>query len=376
MADPEDDEAPPPEPVPPLPEEEYQPREDIFNAIFTGITSDAAKLASIKERTPVAPVEDEIEGDELQELRKQHAEAVRKARSLMYGEISMPILHMLLNEVRRQDMPLYPGKGFFVDLGSGVGKACVAASLLHPFEKVVGIESVQCLADMAAPAMEKFVETPFPEEVPKPEVQLIKGDFAAEFEGHLEPIADKIVVCLAVSTAFSTEQIGAMEKLATKMPDNSYFICVGQGLPDTVTFGGNRHPLQRQAAVVKKALKKRGTNPNETPIPEPEVLEPVGWNEFFREEVDLAWGTTTCFIYKKIYDPFAEGWAAGEGPWDQLVDLDKDEAAKRLKAARPDLEVELRPLGGDAPAEDAVETRVRIYFDVDTNLVAEGPRVG
>ena len=51
--------------------------------------------------------------------------------------------------VKEKDMPLFANKGVFVDLGSGSGKACLAAQLLHPFEKVVGIETIQCLHDFA-----------------------------------------------------------------------------------------------------------------------------------------------------------------------------------------------------------------------------------
>lgn len=32
--------------------------------------------------------------------------------------------------------------GVFIDLGSGVGKAVLAASILHPFEKCIGIEII------------------------------------------------------------------------------------------------------------------------------------------------------------------------------------------------------------------------------------------
>lgn len=33
-----------------------------------------------------------------------------------------------------------PEGGTFVDLGSGLGKVCFGAALLHPFSKVLGIE--------------------------------------------------------------------------------------------------------------------------------------------------------------------------------------------------------------------------------------------
>ena len=41
-----------------------------------------------------------------------------------------------------------PG-GVFVDIGSGQGKACLAAALMHPFDRVVGIELLMSLNELS-----------------------------------------------------------------------------------------------------------------------------------------------------------------------------------------------------------------------------------
>lgn len=370
-----DEEAPPPpETVPVLPDEELEPRLQVFGELVVDVKADAAKLASIKERTGTAPAEEE--GNE--EAVAAYEEQLKKSKTLMYAELPVSCLHKMLNCCKQQDLPLYAGKGLFVDLGSGTGKACVAAALLHPFEKVVGIECMQSLNDMANGVLAKYGEAQFPEGVAKPELAFSKGDFVAEFEGVCEPVAPQTVVALAHATAFGAEQMQAVANYASKMPDGSYFIMFGQGLPDSVTFGLNRHPLQRKAVIVKEALGRRGCDPATTEIPELPVFDPVGWVEVHSEQVDMDWGTSKAFVYKKIRDPFGPGWAEGSGPWDQLIELDKDEAVKKLKEARPDLEtVELvEKTAAPLAEEEPVETRVRIIFDPETNKVCEAPKVG
>jgi hypothetical protein len=380
------------EPVPPLAAEEYDARLQLFNDVFVECKADALKLASIKERTPAAPAE-KAEGEEAGEedagAADAYAQAVQKAKSLMYGEVPFQILHDCLNEIKSQEMPLFPSKGLFTDLGAGAGKSCVAAALLHPFEKVVGVETLQCLVDAGAAALAKYSAAEFilPEGVPKPEVALQKGDFVAEFEGILEPIAGQTMVALAVATTYIADQMQAISTFANKMPDGSYFIAIGQGLPDDVTFGLNRHPLQRRAVAVKKALAVRGSDPDKIEIPEPTVYDAVGWVEVSAKEVEMDWGTSKCFVYKKIPNPFFEGWAQGpadgrtfsaprEGPWPQLKDLPKDEALAKLKEARADLQVELVESTAEAPAGDPNPERVLIKFDPDTGLVTEPPICG
>lgn len=51
-----------------------------------------------------------------------------------------------------------PG-GVFVDLGSGTGKACIAAALLHPFEAVRGIETLEGLHRFAIDAIHPRYES-------------------------------------------------------------------------------------------------------------------------------------------------------------------------------------------------------------------------
>ncbi len=56
--------------------------------------------------------------------------------SYIYGEI----LFFPFADILRSIASELPSNAIFYDLGSGTGKAVLAASLLYPFSKVVGIE--------------------------------------------------------------------------------------------------------------------------------------------------------------------------------------------------------------------------------------------
>jgi len=282
-AEEEEEEPPEPEPVPPLSDEDFEARKEIFDEIFVG--QGAIEL-------------------------KEKARAERKAQdredipSLKYSEMECSMVHQVLNKVKVDHGPLFESKGIFLDLGSGAGKVCVSAALLHPFEKVVGIETLQCLNTVANEAHEKYKEAQLPEGVLKPEIELIPGDFAAEFETKLEAIAEQVVVALAVATCYGEAELNAMAAVARKMPDESIFISFTQGLPESIVIDMNRNPARRRERAVRKALSRRGVEPSTIPIEvEPPVNDPFGWTLVHTEEMQMMWGPATCFIYKKIVIP-------------------------------------------------------------------------
>mmetsp|Transcript_117785 Transcript_117785/g.293720 ORF Transcript_117785/g.293720 Transcript_117785/m.293720 type:complete len:309 (+) Transcript_117785:99-1025(+) len=280
------------EEVPPLSDEAFQARQPIFDEIFAGSTAQDIKAKSIAERK-----ENGLED-----------------RSLTYGEIDFGLMNQILNTVKTNFGPLYE-KGVFLDLGSGVGKACVAAALQHPFEKVVGVETLQSLSDVGAAAAAKYQEAQLPEGVHKPELQLVKGDFVSEFEAHIEPVAAQVTVCLAVATCYGEKETQAMVAAARKMPENSFMISFTQALPESFVVDKQRHPRQRKAAAVRKACARRGVEPcpaSEVEVPDNE-FDPDGFTLVHRETVQVPWGApATVFVYKKVPMAVPEEVAEGE----------------------------------------------------------------
>jgi hypothetical protein len=231
--------------------------------------------------------------------------------------------------LKNQHTRLYAGKGIFLDVGSGVGKACIAAGLVHPFEKVIGIETLQCLDDFAKSAHTKYMEVTMPGDPPaeKPEIQLIKGDFVADLEATLAPIAPQIAVCLAVATCLGDAELNALATLADKMSDNAIFVTISQVLPDRVIGGDKKLPQERYRDLLKIALSQRGTDPATVDIdPNPPDAKPGGWRLLHEEDVSLPVSgaktesggpmelTTKLFVFKRLPLPVEEKPQDGEAP--------------------------------------------------------------
>jgi len=288
----EEEEAP--QPVPPLDEEQVEERLKIMNEIFSDLSANKVKAASLKER---------------QETEKQDD------ASLTYSELDLNIVNNIITMLKNQHTRLYAGKGIFLDLGSGCGKACVAAGLCHPFEKVIGIETLQSLDDMAKAAHAKYMEVTLPGDPPpeKPEIQFIKGDFVADLEATLAPLAPQIAVCLAVATCLGDEQLNALARLAEQMSDNAIFVTLGAVLPDKVIGGDKKLPQERYRDLLKIALSKRGTDPASVEIDEnPPDAKPGGWRLIHEQDVSLPNGgapmelSTKLFVFKRIPLPESE----------------------------------------------------------------------
>jgi hypothetical protein len=176
----------------------------------------------------------------------------------------------------------------------------VAAGLLHPFEKVIGIEKVQPLVEAGVAATEVYngIQS---EDLVKPPLELIAGDFAADFEAKLAEVAPKVTFCLAVATFYGKEQMDAMAKFAEAMPACSIFVTFGQKLPADLLIDLDRSPAQRYNLAAKKALAVRGKAPDGIAIvADTPANNPNGWFQVHSEEVQMAWGKSTYFVYKKI----------------------------------------------------------------------------
>lgn len=227
----------------PLSDELLPDREKIFLELYAECDAEKAKAISKEARAT-------MEG---------------AGANLTYAELDIASVHSILNLLKREYGPLYVGDGTFIDLGSGVGKAAVAAALLHPFKKVVGIECIDPLNAVAADIQGKFAAAAAPvmeaEKTP-PELSFMKGDFVAEVSQGLAPIAAECKVAMAVATCYLEPQLKAMAEFAALMPENSLFVTFGQQLPLSASSGED-------------------------------------WISLNVEQMEMLWGPSTVFIYKK-----------------------------------------------------------------------------
>ena len=109
-----------------------------------------------------------------------------------------------------------PETGVFYDLGSGTGKGVISAALLHPFEKVVGVEILEKLVTASLELVEKYnlLMPAKTEESPElfptiPPIEIQKNDFfQADFFN-----AD---ILFLNSTCYTQEMMNALGKLPVK----------------------------------------------------------------------------------------------------------------------------------------------------------------
>ena len=108
--------------------------------------------------------------------------------------------------------------GIFYDLGSGAGKPIIAMSMMHKFQKLIGIEFLENLSNLSKDVKKNYDKTIndkfdknkqlFSFEQPN-EIEFIRGDF---FQQSWE----NANVIFANSTCFSMEMIDNIAKKANK----------------------------------------------------------------------------------------------------------------------------------------------------------------
>lgn len=109
-------------------------KKTIFEAITQDFTTEIGEEISLNERENITEVSD---------------------MALTYGEIDFnSISEVFYTIIHRYQLP----SGIFYDLGSGMGKCVIAASLLHNFSKCKGIEILQGLYECSLKTQSKFQE--------------------------------------------------------------------------------------------------------------------------------------------------------------------------------------------------------------------------
>lgn len=246
-----------PKAVPPLNAEELATRREVHAKIFAGCDFNAAAKAAVDERNAAAPAgEGEAEAPPPPNPR------------LTYGELDFDCMAGILNTLKGELGPLYEG-GTFLDLGSGSGRVLFAASLCHPFAKVVGIEVSAALNELAKARVagcsaEGAEGLPAGAAVP----EIVAGDCFAEMANVADP---SVVFCNA--TCFSEDDVKQIADTAAK------------------TYGP-------QVTLVTTTRM----------VPDTETWCVVGLST-----VSAPYGDTSVFFHRKIVVPGQEEAAAGGG---------------------------------------------------------------
>jgi len=138
--------------------------------------------------------------------------------SLVYGEVSF----LSLATVFWKFLDLKPG-GIFYDIGSGCGRAVIAASLLHNFKRCHGVECLEKLHNAALGVLTTYNQSRSIEEQKAHVVEFTHGDLR-EFDW-----TDGDVV-FANSTCFDEELMRSLTALAEKLRKGAYVITLTKSL--------------------------------------------------------------------------------------------------------------------------------------------------
>ena len=186
--------------------------------------------------------------------RIQREELGLLSRNLVYGESSFIALGTAIEKIRQRFGGLRSGGGVFYDLGSGIGKPCFAAALLHPFDTCIGVEILSKLHDASNDILEKWNQT----------IKPTLGDNPPDIEFILADISEMqwadATVVFAHSTAFDSTLMESIEGKSEELAVGSFFI----------TFT------------------KRLTSPQ--------------WKVLDQSEQEVGWGRVSMFIHQKISD--------------------------------------------------------------------------
>jgi SAM-dependent methyltransferase len=156
-------------------------------------------------------------------------------KSLLYGETYFVPFARALRVVREAHGGMDKPGQTFVDIGSGTGKATLAAIMLHPFgwKRCVGVEILTPLHDIAVGTLRRFdaaVRSTLPRFQQSTQVELLCGDaLAGSVSERLRMQQADLGFCC--STVFSGALMSGVARLAGAMPVGAFFVTLTKDLP-------------------------------------------------------------------------------------------------------------------------------------------------
>ncbi|KAL4461311.1 hypothetical protein ABPG72_006572 [Tetrahymena utriculariae] len=157
--------------------------------------------------------------------------------SFVYGEISFPSFAHIFTLIKEQYGGLQNEGGIFYDLGSGVGKGVLAASLLHQFHRCTGIELLESLHNMglqlknsileqSEQIVQEVIEIDKYDGFSLPEINFVKDDFLTY------DWSDATLV-FAASTCYEPFLMQQLFERSKLLKRGSFFITLTKKLPQS-----------------------------------------------------------------------------------------------------------------------------------------------
>jgi len=160
------------------------------------------------------------------ESSRRERAAAPEAQNLTYGEVPYNAVAQILAELRKLDPSLFDRESLTLwDLGSGSGSPLIAAALMLPSgTRLVGVEILQSLHDLALQSKKKF-DAHQQNKTNKSTIEFIHGSLLDE------PWPERSDIILANSTCFSIPFFAQIEKMSHACKKGTFFIslthCLG-----------------------------------------------------------------------------------------------------------------------------------------------------
>lgn len=199
-------------------DEDYKYAKLIFTKLYQGVSySDTCNASLLERRTEKAKYSSVL------------------PYTLTYGEINdMDCIRRIFLFLRSTG--LLPKRGIFYDLGSGIGRPVFGASLLHPFDKCIGIELLSSLHSISMEVLNKWTDCIGADDKLRSfvrsnaqQVTFIQGSI---LDSSTIDWTDGDIV-FANSTCFDNSMMQTLLEISTTMKIGSIFITLSQPLVPT-----------------------------------------------------------------------------------------------------------------------------------------------
>jgi hypothetical protein len=215
--------------------QEHEAREALFNRVRS-LDWDVAREASREERRSMGKMRD---------------------GTLTYGEVPFSAMREILQTVdaiRREDLGIDShtiSDCDFVDLGSGAGRPCIAAAILHQFKSCHGVEILKDLHDLAEAArseyeqvLESVSSSNLPPVTHTRDISLYCGSiFDLNVFNWVQLQGNGVI--LANSTCFSPDMFVQMASLARDTHRDNIIITFSNDLEDGVPMSQRNFEILR-----------------------------------------------------------------------------------------------------------------------------------
>ena len=239
--------------------------------------------------------------------KKQREREQLKDTALVYGEIKYNFMALIFRVIKDDYDGLQRNGGIFYDLGSGTGKPVFAAALLHPFERVVGIETLSQLHTASLEITDHWrkLTDSLDDDIMSAEQKRCVVEFINDDIKNPEFSMADATIGFANSTCYDEELMINIAAKADEMVAGSFFITVTKRLPS------------------------------------------LQWDLLETERYKMSWGEANVFLHRKKDDDWQEQQLDAEK---RQKEEEEEEERRRIEAqesSEDDDDTENLLVGGD-----------------------------